>query len=150
MQSEPALNNLLSAFLDEIGVQRVGVIKFGPKPDTAPAAEPSPAQRRKLLEGLALAGRGSRSIIWLWVALIIGLFMLVAGFAVYHHDNTAFVTAAILGGSGAMSILLKQMRSVHLRMVSTQVLLTLLPNLAPAEWSKVVQSLLEEVLNASK
>lgn len=150
MHAEPVLNNLLSTFLNEVGVQRAGVIKFGPKADAKPATEPSAAQRHKLLEGLALAGRGSRSIIWVWVALIVSLFTLVAGFAVYHHDNIAFVTTAILSGSGAMSILLQQIRSVQLRLLSTQVLLALLPNLAPTEWSRVVQSLLEEVLDARK
>lgn len=116
-------------------------------PAARPAAEPSEQQRAALLNSLEAVGRSSRMLIWLWVALIIGVFVLIVGLTVYHRDKLAFVAGAILGGSGAMAALLQQVRGVHTRLVSTQLLLSLLPTLAPAQWRTAVQSLLEEVLN---
>jgi hypothetical protein len=118
------------------------------EPRASPAAaEPSPQQRQALLSSLEAAGRSSRMLIWLWVALIIGVFVLIVGLTVYHRDDVGFVAGAILGGTGAMAALLQQVRGVHTRLVSTQLLLSLLPTLAPAQWRTAVQSLLEEVLN---
>lgn len=114
---------------------------------SAPSNEPNLAQRQALLSSLEAVGRSSRLLIWLWVGLIIGVFVLIVSLTVYHRDNLGFVAGSILGGSGAMAALLQQVRGVHTRLVSTQLLLSLLPTLAPAQWRTAVQSLLDEVLN---
>ena len=57
---------------------------------------------------------------------------------------------AILGGSGVNAFLLAQVRSVHAKLVSTQILLALLPNLPPQEWVKESVVLMDELLKAPK
>lgn len=149
MPLEDTLERSLSSFISAAGASRGGVVKLGraAKPDVA---EPTAEQRKKLLEDLASAGIGSRAIVWLWVALILGVFALSAGFAIYQRDDIKFVAASILGGSGVMAFLFAQVRSVHTKLVSTQILLALLPNLPPEQWVRAAIILMDEVLKAPK
>jgi hypothetical protein len=148
MYSRISLEGALSSFIADVGASRGGVVKLGGAAAPGVAAESQPAQREQLLADLELAGRGSRMIVWLWVALIGAIFALSAGFAVYHRDNIGFVAASLLGGSGIMAFLLAQVRSVHTKLVSTQLLLALLPNLPPAQWVKVAIVLMDEIVKA--
>jgi len=138
------LDDVLADFMKNSG-QGSGVpIHLG----AAPAREPSVAERRALLDMLRSTVASARQVVWMWLAAIIATFVLAAGFAIYHRDNITFVSTMILGGSGVLALLLQQVRSVHARMVSSEALLALLPNLPPAEWAKMAKAILEEVLKA--
>lgn len=147
MRPSDPLVTALSSFIAATGARRGGLVKLGAG---APAAEPvpTPEQRAALLAGLAAAGRSSRAIVGLWVALILMSFGLAMGLAIYHRDDLAFVAGAVLGGSGVMAALLAQVRRLHTRQVSTQILLALLPNLPPQAWVKAATALLDEVVKA--
>ncbi len=149
MPPENSLERSLASFISAAGASRGGVVKLGPAARPAPA-EPTPEQRKQLLADLAAAGAGSRAIVWLWAALIVAVFALAAGFAIYQRDDIKFVAASILGGSGIVAMLFTQLRSVHTKLVSTQILLALLPNLPPQEWAKAAIVLMDEVLKAPR
>ena len=96
MYSRNSLEGALSSFISGAGASRGGVVKLWRA--AAPGdADSLPVQREQLLADLALAGLGSRTIVWLWLALITAIFALSAGFAVYHRDNIGFVAASLLG-----------------------------------------------------
>jgi len=148
MANENSLERSLSTFVEATGVRSDGVIRMG-SGSRSKIAEPSAEQRNRLLADLARAGAGSRTIVWVWVALIVALFALAAGFAIYHRDEVRIVAGSILGGSGIMVVLLTQVRSVHKKLVATQILLALLPNLPPEQWVKSAMVLLNEILKTS-
>lgn len=149
MLAKTTLENSLASFIGAVGASRSGIVKLGPRA-SGDIAEPTAEQRSKLLADLALAGTGSRAIVWLWGALIVVIFVIAIGFAIYHREDMKFVAVAILGGSGVNAFLLAQVRSVHAKLVSTQILLALLPNLPPQEWVKASVVLMDELLKAPK
>ena len=84
------------------------------------------------------------------IIIIIGVFVLAAGLAIYHSNDLRFLSVSILGGSGIMALLLRQMRELHTRQLSTQILIALLPNLPPEQWIKVVTTFQQEILQRGK
>lgn len=147
MFRNPKLEDALSTFLDSTGVDRGGLARLGPASKPPP---PTPAAMQLLLANLEVASRQSRLMVWMRVGLIFGIFILAAGFAVYYRNNATFVAGAILGGSGVMAFLLQQMQGAHAGIVSTQILIALLPSVPSEEWAKYVGILMDEVLKTPK
>jgi hypothetical protein len=148
MVNKTTVQVALTHFLDASGVDLDAPIKFGPKIKVEPGI--TQQQRQRLLDDLTKAQQGSRTIIWLWVALIIGIFAIAAGFAVYYRHDQKFVAGSILGGSGIMVVLLHQVRRLHVNQLSSQILLALLPNLPPEHWIKVAMIFAQEIIKPSK
>ena len=147
MANKANLEESLQTFLSATGVVRGEAVKLG-RTAKSSMSEPSAEQRARLLADLSEARAGSRMILWLWVALIVAVFLLSAAFAVYQRDDVRTLTVSVLGGTGIMAFLLKQVWSVHTKLVSTQLFLALLPNLPPEQWVKSSVVLLDEVLKA--
>lgn len=121
--------------------------KFAPGKSN-PSAALNAKAREQLVSDLKAAADGSSQILSLWAGMIVAVFVLAAGIAVYNRANTVFVGGAILGGTGCMAFLLHQLRDVHSKMVATRILLALIPNLPPEELIKVARTMQEELARA--
>lgn len=143
MRTRHSLEEYLSAFVAEAGGERGEIVKLGRKP--SPVGNPTMDQRERLLAGLEKVEKGSAAIFWLWAGMIVAAFVISVGLSIFHRENIGFVTASLVGGTGIIAFLFSQVRSVHGKFVSTQILLAVLPNLPPEEWVKVSHVLLDEV-----
>lgn len=151
--SEVRLSSVLEGFLEEMGVPRgdvvlgpatSGTLSEGKPPPARRRPAPSAAQRDAMLKRLESVAQRARHVLWLWAAATVVVLLLAVGMAIYHRDNTTFVGASMLGGSGALMAILSQARAIHSRLVATEVLLVMLPNLPPDEWVRVAVAMLEE------
>lgn len=148
MAKNDTLESALLAFVSAAGITLGGPIKLGSKPKSE-ATETTAKNRQDLLDSLTGVRAKSRWVVWVMVFLVLAAFTVFVSFAIYHRDNISFVAGSILGGSGILALLFRQIHSAHARLVSSETLLALLPNLPPAQWVKISVVLASEVFKVA-